>query len=585
MFKKIASTIESSLDKLLRGLHRFPEAILLATLTVMVLIFLNHLGSLDNTTTIRSNLNRLAAVLALGIPLSLGIRLLMERLTKLHLGVKIILYLGTVTGLLLYFCYELPNFSMVPLSRYLALTLAFYLIFLFIPYFFRRDHFELYCVEILIRFLITYFYAAVLYLGICSIVFTVNMLFAISLKGVIYFDVWLVVAGIFAPSYFLAEIPLLESEFDIDSYPKVLKVLFLYIVVPMMILYSVILYVYFVKIIIARSWPAGIVSNLVLWYGLICSGVFFCIYLLHSKIKWLQKLLATFPGFLLPLLAMMFLAMGIRIRAYGITESRYFVVIAGLWITGWMLYYLLAKKVRNIFLPVSLAFLAVFSVIGPWSAYSISKWDQNRRFTAILMKYNMIDGEKLAKPNRPITPEEKAQIISLLSYFKYSHSLHDLKYLPENFKLGEMATVFGFQWDPDTAPDRDGKSFFSYQYQNPKNGQLTNIRGFDYYIDIPQTNIIKTDLGGKILITYSLETQELTVTVQNQELYRKKVSGIAGQFFKNGSPPQEKQITFSDENKRVQVLYNFDFIYGQRDLANDDIRINSMNFKAFIRLK
>ncbi len=585
MFKKFASTIELSLDKLLRSLKRFPEAILLATLTVMVLIFLNHLGPLDNITTIRNNLNRLAAVLALGIPLSLGIRLLMERLTKLHLGVKIILYLGTVTGLLLYFCYGLPNFSMVPLSRYLALTLAFYLIFLFIPYFFRRDHFELYCVEILIRFLITYFYASVLYLGICSIVFTVNMLFAISLKGVIYFDVWLVVAGIFAPAYFLAEIPLLKSEFDIDSYPKVLKVLFLYIVVPMIILYSVILYVYFVKIVIARSWPAGIVSNLVLWYGLICSGVFFCIYLLHSKIKWLQKLLATFPGFLLPLLAMMFLAMGIRIRAYGITESRYFVVIAGLWITGWMLYYLLAKKVRNIFLPVSLAFLAVFSVIGPWSAYSISKWDQNRRFTAILMKYNMIHGEKLVKPNRPITPEEKAQIISLLSYFKYSHSLHDLKYLPENFKLGEMATVFGFQWDPDTAPDRDGKSFFSYQYQNPKNGQLTNIRGFDYYIDIPQTNITKTDPGKKILIIYSLETQELTVTVQNQELYRKKVSGIAGQFFKNGSPPQEKQITFSDENKRVQVLYNFDFIYGQRDLANDDIRINSMNFKAFIRLK
>ncbi len=585
MFKKIASTIESSLDKLLRGLHRFPEAILLATLTVMVLIFLNHSGSLDNTTTIRNNLNRLAAVLALGIPLTLGIRLLMERLTKLHLGLKIILYLGTATGLLLYFCYGLPNFSMVPLSRYLALTLAFYLIFLFIPYFFRRDHFELYCVEILIRFLITYFYAAVLYLGIGSIVFTVNMLFAISLKGVIYFDVWLVVAGIFAPAYFLAEIPLLESEFDIDSYPKVLKILFLYIVVPMIIIYSVILYVYFVKIIIVRSWPAGIVSNLVLWYGLICSGVFFCIYLLHSKIKWLQKLLVTFPGLLLPLLAMMFLAMGIRIRAYGTTESRYFVVIAGLWITGWMLYYLLAKKVRNIFLPVSLAFLAVFSVIGPWSAYSISKWDQNRRFTAILMKYNMIDGEKLAKPNRPITPEEKAQIISLLTYFKYSHSLHDLKCLPENFKLGEMAKVFGFQWDPDASPDRDGKSFFSYQYQNPKNGQLTNIRGFDYYIDIPQTPISKTDPGSKILIIYNLNTQELMIAVQNHEIYRKKVSGIAGQFFKNGNPPQEKQITFSDENKRVQVLYNFDSIYGQKDLANDDIRINSMNFKAFIRLK
>lgn len=585
MFKKIISTIELSLEKLLRSLHRFPEAILLATLTVMVLIFLNHLGPLDNTATIRNNLNRLAAVLALGIPLSLGIRLLMERLPKLHPGIKTFFYLGAVTGLILYFCYGLPNFSMVPLSRYLALTLAFYLIFLFIPFFLRRDHFELYCVVILIRFLITYFYAAVLYLGICSIVFTVNMLFAISLKGVIYFDVWLIVAGIFAPAYFLAEIPLLESEFDIDRYPKVLKVLFLYIVVPMIIIYSVILYVYFMKIIITRSWPAGIVSNLVLWYGLICSGVFFCIHVLRSKTKWLQKLLATFPGFLLPLLAMMFVAIGIRIRAYGATESRYFVVIACLWLTGWMLYYLLAKKVRNIFLPVSLAFLAVFSVIGPWSAYSLSKWDQNRRFTAILMKYNMIDGEKLVKPDRPITPEEKAQIISLLSYFKYSHTLHDLKNLPENFKLSETAKVFGFQWDPDAVPDRDGKSFFHYQYQPPQNSQLTNIRGFDYYIDIPQTNITKTDPGEKILIAYSLETQELTLTVQNRELYRRKVSDIASRFFKKGNPPEEKLLTVLDENARVRVFYVIESLTGQGNPATEEIKINYLNFKVFIKIK
>ena len=64
---------------------------------------------------------------------------------------------------------------------------------------------------------------------------------------------------------------------------------------------------------------------------------------------------------------MMFVAMGIRVSAYGITENRYFVLAAGLWVTGSMLYLIFAKRPRNVFLPASLALVVVLSVYGPWS--------------------------------------------------------------------------------------------------------------------------------------------------------------------------------------------------------------------------
>jgi hypothetical protein len=581
MFKKFATEVRESFIKLLTSLKRFPEAILLATATVIILMFLNHLRYSDET-SIRDTLGKVAAILALGIPLYLNIRLFYERKPMLNHWPKLFLYLGVIIGLVFYYCYGFKNFNMVSLSRYMALSLAFYLIFLSIPYFYKREHFELYCVQILTDFVITYFYALILYLGISAILFTINKLFSISLTGAIYFDLWLTVAGIFAPAYFLAEVPSLQTEFQPEHYPKVLKVLFLYIIIPLIIMYSLILYVYFGKIIITRTWPAGIVSHLVLWYGLICNGVFFCIFPLRFQIKWIDKLLKIFPGFLFPLLAMMFVSMGIRIRAYGITESRYFVILGGIWITGWILYYLLAKKVRNIILPVSLAILAILSVIGPWSAYAISKFDQNSRLTAILKKYDMLQNQRLTKPNHPISAKDKAEIISVLTYFNSYHTLRDVKYLPDNFKLNKMPEIFGFKSEQTNS---DGQSYFNYQFVAGRNTQLTNIQGFDYFIRIPQTDIIRVNAAEKLRITYSSGTHELKITAHNQEIYKKKVSDLVIPLFKKGIPTGGKAVRYLDETAKVKVFYDFDTVSGQNDLATGQINVNFINFEVFIKLK
>jgi len=71
---------------------------------------------------------------------------------------------------------------------------------------------------------------------------------------------------------------------------------------------------------------------------------------------------------ILPLLAMMFIAMGIRINAYGITENRYFVLAAGLWVTGSMLYLIISKEPRNVYLPASLPWWQCYRFAAPGAA-------------------------------------------------------------------------------------------------------------------------------------------------------------------------------------------------------------------------
>ncbi len=580
MVKKIILAGRDLAVKLFTSLKRFPEAILLTAIVVMIQIFLHHLNRYADINTLRDVLIRTSMVLALGVPLLLSLKLLFERLTALGNLQKTLLYLGIIIGLVLYYFYWLQNLDMVPLSRYTAFTLGFYLVFLIIPYFYKRENFELYCVQLLTNFAVTYFYAVILYLGLSAILFTISKLFGVQL-GPAYFDIWLIVTGIFAPAYFLADVPELKREFQSAAYPKVLKILLLYIVVPLLIAYGAILYAYFAKIIIARSWPEGIVAHLVLWYSLISCLVIFFIYPLRTSKGWIGRFLPLFPKFFFPLLAMMFVSMGIRIQNYGITENRYFVLIAGLWVAGILFYYLFSKKVSNIVLPISLALVAMFSVAGPWSSYSISKLSQNHRFAAILNKYDMILDNSIVKPEHPLPKAAKAEIISILSYFQRFHNLNELKYLPQGFQLSQTPKIFGFKVAKEDLNYHKIASFFHYDF--PEN-QPVNIGGYDYFVNIPHSDITKITRE-KIQITYAIETGVFKVWRRGEEIYSRKVSDLIAPRISEATQPEKASLTFTDENHQLKVFFVCNNLSGQKNPVTEEIEINYLNFFVFIKLK
>jgi hypothetical protein len=411
---KIATLLKTLVPKLSSSLKHFPGTIVLAASVVSVLIYVNHIQSELSNETLET-LQRIAMILALGIPVSLCIKTLFERMPAQNTLPRVLAYIGAAVGLAFYYLYLLQDFEMVAVTRYIALNLALYLTFAFIPYFYRRENYELYVIKLFTSFFITLLYSAVLFLGLAAMLFTVDTLFVLKLSEKLYFDIWLIAAGVFAPAYFLADIPQHREEVSPEYYPRVLKALLLYIVMPLIIAYSAILYVYFAKIVITRQWPDGMVSHLVLWYSFISILVLFFVYQLRRTNQWVGIFASYFPKLVIPLLIMMFVSMGIRIKAYGITENRYFVMAAGLWVTVGYVYHILRKDVRNIFLPVSLALVAVLAVTGPWSAYNISRLSQNSRFEGILEKYQMIDNGRIVKAAGDVADKDKREISAIIS--------------------------------------------------------------------------------------------------------------------------------------------------------------------------
>ncbi|MFZ7103021.1 MAG: DUF4153 domain-containing protein [Peptococcaceae bacterium] len=573
MLNKLGKIINHVSLKLLTSLRRFPEALVLAFAIVIIFIYMNHIRQGNDVLT------HVALVLALGIPLSLCIRMFWEKIAfnKVTAG---FIYGFAVLALTAYYKFLLPDLEMVSVTRYIGLSLALYLLFMGIPYLERRDGFELYVIKLFTGFFVTYFYSLILFLGLAAILFTINTLFSVGISGKVYFDLWLIVAGIFAPAYFLAGLPAYGAVYKCEDYPKFLRVLFLYIVMPLLAVYTAILYVYFIKIIVTGFWPAGIVSHLVLWYSIISTVVIFFVYLLKEKNLWAQTFITFLPKLILPLLLMMFVAMGIRINAYGVTEKRYLVMAGGFWSSGCMLYFALKNTTQNIKIVLSAAIIAALAVSGPWSAYGVSKYSQNNQLEKILTGNKMLVNGKIT-PSREISAADKKSISSIINYFNRYHELKDLKLLPADFSLEGMQDVFGFTLVPE-GPGR----FFSHYLREQQ--ELIDIRGFDYFLNY--SALLKDEpvmIRDSWNISYLHDSNTLIIKKAGQVVYERNLAEVALDIHnanRGNNALEDSKMTFADKNAHVRIMIRFRNINGTEDSGGGAPRIDWLDFSVLLKL-
>lgn len=583
---KLINSIRRLFVSLYKSIKRFPVTICLTTaVAVMAIIIVEISKGPDEKTG--EMLTRAAMAAALGIPVSLFIKFTFERIEKASVLVKTSLYLVSAVFLVLYYLFLLPNFEMVPMTRYIALSIAFYLAALVAPYYYNRDNFELYVIRLIVRFIITLVFSSVLQAGISAILATINILLGVNIYSNLYIYMWIGIVGIFAPIFFLGGVPSNKDEFTHKNYPGVLKVLFLYIVLPIISVYTLILYIYFAKIVITLQWPVGMVGNLVLWYSVISALVIFLLSPISLESKWAKNFIFWFPKLVLPLLVIMFVSVGIRVRAYGITENRYFVIILGLWVLGVMLYWNLSRTKRNIILLVLLAAVAFFSVWGPWSAYSISEASQNYRFKSIISKYDMIDNGRIVKPNTDIPKNDQKEINEILLYFEKSHSLKDIKYLPADFKLADMKKIFGFEYQEYSYGTGD-INYFTYSL-NTINSPI-DIMGYDYWFSFRYPGNTNLQSNQNIKAEYNTEKQELKITYNGTEVYKGNLSAYGDKLFEKYGAAGDTQIVpedmiFTDENNKVKIKLLLVNVNGSRDTALEKTEFSSIDFDLLVKIK
>ena len=133
-----------------------------------------------------------------------------------------------------------------------------------------------------------------------------------------------------------------------------------FIVVPLVLVYMLILYLYAGKIVIEASWPKGGVAGYVLGFSVLGLLSVVLLYPLKDREgnRWIGTYLKWLCIFILPQTAVLFLSVWRRVSEYGVTESRYFGILAAFLLAGICLYFL-ASRTKNIkVLPVTLCITA-----------------------------------------------------------------------------------------------------------------------------------------------------------------------------------------------------------------------------------
>lgn len=432
---------------------------------------------------------------------------------------KIISYVITLP--MLYGIYELVFDEKGPLNNYndrfvyFTLIAALVVASSFIAKFSYHEDYVAYVAKILKAFIISNIYSFIVFVGMSSIVFAMNSLFNFNFGSIVYLRLGIISFILFNVITFFQDFPKVRDSFTDYKYPKAFKILLVYIITPLVIIYTLILLIYFIKILVLWQIPNNLIVNLVIWFS--SFAVIYLFFLSRvDSIAFINKFKVIFPISLFPLLAMMFFAIYLRISEYGLTENRYIVIAAGLWVFLSLIYYIFYRNNSNITIPIFLAIIILITGIGPASAIRLSTRSQNARFERLLKENNMIAGQYI-NSDVNVDSSVKNQIIDIVSYMDKRNRIEELKYLPKDFKLSEenFTRVFGF------SNKIEDKTYLGYSYTDNvnKEGELgfnMDIEGYKNIIFVYSLDDISTSGNYK----FERDKKEINIYKKINEEYR-----------------------------------------------------------------
>ena len=131
---------------------------------------------------------------------------------------------------------------------------------------------------------------------------------------------------------------------------------------------------------------------------------------------------------IIPLLVMLFAAIGQRISEYGVTEKRYVLTILGMSLLLLAFYFLLSKSKNIKFIPMSLFAVCLIALWGPISASNMSLRSQTHRLESLLMKNQLLEDGKATSANNinDISDSDAHHISSILDYIIQNHGVEKL---------------------------------------------------------------------------------------------------------------------------------------------------------------
>ncbi len=427
-----------------------------------------------------------------------------------------------------YYCFSLLNLDL-PIDQYQVFILGLvFVLFSFVVPFLRKETdipFWNFTKIVVSQIIITGLFASVLFAGLSLAIYSLEVLFKIDISDKVYQNLSVLCYVLFAPVYFLSNVPVKTGMYKQESgFDTFFKILGLYIFLPILALYTLILYVYLLQIIIKWELPNGWVSTLVSILGL---GGFLCMFILYplrlqNDNKFVNILSRYFPVVLMPLLVLMSIGIFRRLGDYGLTVNRCLVLILNLWFYGISIYLFVTKSKHLKWIVISFATVALIVSVGPWSVFSITKHSMEKEIRQLL------DDAKLLKNGKIVDNSKFTIAVDSMTSKRLSE---DIKYTFRNYGYTCFEPYFRYsikKWDAIDVIDKlglkdaDPKQIYFDVFIN-RQDMVINIESYKQFIElkgydrgngtfIASTNL-KAVIKNKILLVYQDGAKNPTITI------------------------------------------------------------------------
>lgn len=155
------------------------------------------------------------------------------------------------------------------------------------------------------------------------------------------------------------------------------------LLVPLTLIFGVVLHLYALRIAIAGEMPKGQIGTIVPLYLVVGYGTYLLASGPHAPLARVRSLFqASWLASTLIPLALLALAIGIRVGAYGITEERYWLILVIIG-AGFLLASVLVRRPFDIRLvPLTGGILTLVAAVGPLSAEKVTAYSRSARTQA-----------------------------------------------------------------------------------------------------------------------------------------------------------------------------------------------------------
>ncbi|MEA5081383.1 MAG: DUF4153 domain-containing protein [Dysgonamonadaceae bacterium] len=421
-------------EKFSRSLIRFPLTFVsIAAISVMIII---NIHAKDNPVDLKWIVSGVFSAF-----LTLAFYLFAEdRLSKVTANVINLILMG----LAIWLCSTYPTvFPDAYAIQAAMLVTSFALALFFAVHIFENSSLSWWnnLQETIYQAIISAFFAGVLMVGLSLAILSLNKLFDIKIQDNVYEYLAVCCFILFMPTYFMSQLSDKSHSTSpiTTNYPTLFKVLGLYILFPILSIYTLILYGYLFKIIATWTLPNGWVSWLVSILGFAALATIIILHPLYLKGENKTVIYFTqfFPIILIPLLILMLVGIVRRFSDYGVTINRLLILILNLWFFAMCIYLFISHSRQPKWILISFSVIALLAAIGPWSVINVTKNKLKSEFSELLQEAHWTNsaGDKI------ITLEKKKQerIYATGSYLQKYYGIESIR--PMFSSLGQKANI------------------------------------------------------------------------------------------------------------------------------------------------